>query len=414
MSDQRPRDAWPGLPLEAWRDTYATLHMWTQIVGKIRLALAPMVNQWWHVTLYVTAAGSPPRRCRTAGELSDRVRFHRSSARDQASDGGRSMPLEPCPSPSSTRSWRARKARCRRADLRRAGRDPGPIPFEEDREHASYDPVHAHRFWRVLVIDKSSRIPPGFIGKASPVHFFWGSFDLAVTRFSGRPAPPHPGGGQCRRRVTREAYSHEVSSCGFWPGARLGEPAFYSYAYPEPPGYDDAAVKPDGAFYSRERTSSFFPTISPAGAQRRSRRCCNSSKAPTQRRRISGTGLARPWNELLDWVGRQQPTAQPRRRDRKADRQRSAVAKARCRLLHGQRRRRAARSTAKDRCTASAPSSSSLPTWCAATIPASPIAIADPLRPEAKKPTRVALARKFLVRLNAKARDACREFAKPA
>jgi hypothetical protein len=138
---------------------------------------------------------------------------------------------------------------------------PDPVPFEHDREHAAYDARYAHQFWRALVeVDRVlKQFRSGFLGKASPVHFFWGSFDMAVTRFSGRLAPPHPGAPNLADRVTREAYSHEVSSCGFWPGKGFGQPAFYSYAYPEPAGYADALVPPDAAFYSRELREFILP-----------------------------------------------------------------------------------------------------------------------------------------------------------
>jgi Family of unknown function (DUF5996) len=266
MVDQRLTENWPELPLEAWRDTYETLHLWTQIIGKIRLAQAPMLNHWWHVPLYVTCRGLSTSPMPHASGRSFQIDFdfidHRLQI--QASDGSmESLPLGPC----SVADFYSRII----GRLKALGLEiriwpvpveiPNPIPFEEDRVHAAYDAVYAHRFWRVLVEVDSvlKQFRSTFIGKASPVHFFWGSFDMAVTRFSGRPAPPHPGAAGVADNVTREAYSHEVSSCGFWPGAGFGQPAFYSYAYPEPAGFAAAAVRPDNAFYSRELQEFVLP-----------------------------------------------------------------------------------------------------------------------------------------------------------
>jgi hypothetical protein len=248
-------DPWPPLPYEAWKDTQATLHRWTQIVGKIRLVQSPWTNHSWHVPLYVTARGlttSPvPYGTRSFEILFDFV-AHRLRIETDAGSV-ETMALEPRAVADFYRELFGR--------LRSLGFDlairpmpneiPDAIPLDQDREHASYDAEAAQRFWRVLLqadrLFKEFRAR--FIGKASPVHFFWGSFDLAVTRFSGRRAPPHPGGvPNLPDWVAREAYSHEVSSCGFWPGGdALPEPVFYAYAYPEPPGFRAAAVGPAGA-----------------------------------------------------------------------------------------------------------------------------------------------------------------------
>ncbi|HET6341689.1 MAG TPA: DUF5996 family protein [Gemmatimonadota bacterium] len=251
-----PHDgAWPELPLEGWVDTYATLHMWSQVVGKVRLAKTPPVNHWWHVPLYLTSRGlttSPiPDDDRTFQMDIDFV-DHRLDI--VTSDGGsRDLALRPM-----TVADFHQKTMAALADL---GIEveiwpvpvevPEPIPFVEDRLHAAYDAAWANRFWRALAqgdrVAKSFR--DDFLGKASPVHFFWGSFDLASTRFSGRKAPPHPGAPGVPDFITREAYSHECWSAGWWPGAGLGEPAFYAYAYPEPDGFRDWAVEPAAAYY---------------------------------------------------------------------------------------------------------------------------------------------------------------------
>jgi len=258
---------WPQLPLAQWQDTYTTLHMWTQIVGKTRLALAPMQNHWWQIAFYVTPRGLTT----SAMPAGDRILaidfdFIEHKLWLRSNDG-------------STQAL-ALVARTV-ADfygeymsvLKRLGVNvalkPSPvevqtaIPFPDDREHASYDPDAANRCWRILVnADRALKGFRGrFIGKASPVHFFWGSFDLAATRFSGRPAPAHPGGApNCPDYVMVEAYSHECSSCGFWPGGgSIAEPVFYSYAYPEPPGYSERAPGPAGAYYHREMHEFVLP-----------------------------------------------------------------------------------------------------------------------------------------------------------
>jgi hypothetical protein len=252
-------EAWPSLPLKAWQETYVTLQLWTQVVGKIRLAQAPPINHWWQVALYVTCRGlttSPiPYGARTFQIDFDFI-DHRLTI--QTSDGAaESMALQP---QSVADFYREIMDRMRSLGLAvRIWSMPveieRPTRFEHDHEHGAYDAEYAHRFWRILV--QADRIltsfRAGFIGKVSPVHFFWGSFDLAVTRFSGRLAPVHPGAPNVADRVTREAYSHEVSSCGFWPGGGpIDGPIFYSYAYPQPPGFAEARVKPNSAGYGRE------------------------------------------------------------------------------------------------------------------------------------------------------------------
>ena len=250
--------AWPSLPLEAWSDTYATLHLWTQIVGKVRLALSPWINHSWHVTLYVTARGlstSPiPYGVRTFQIDFDFI-AHQLTV--QSSDGGvATLALRPQSVASFYRSLMDEMATLDlRVDIHTLPNEVAePIRFDRDETHRAYDPDDANRFWRVLVqadrVFKSFRTR--FIGKCSPVHFFWGAPDLAVTRFSGRRAPEHPGGvPHLPDWVTREAYSHEVSSCGFWAGGGpVPYAAFYAYAYPEPSGFAQARVRPAAAFYS--------------------------------------------------------------------------------------------------------------------------------------------------------------------
>jgi hypothetical protein len=250
---------WPALDYREWQDSCATLHMMTQIVGKVRLAHAPLVNHWWQVPLYVTSRGlttsAIPRGARTFQIDFDFI-DHRLCI--DVSDGRRdSIPL----APRAVADFYAEFiGRLRALDLdTHLWTTPveiaDPIPFEEDRLHAAYDPGQVARFWQALVqIDQVfAAFRSGFLGKASPVHFFWGSFDLAVTRFSGRSAPPPPSNPNIPDFINREAYSHEVSSCGFWPGnGGFGRPAFYSYAYPAPAGFAEAAIAPSEAFYSKE------------------------------------------------------------------------------------------------------------------------------------------------------------------
>jgi hypothetical protein len=252
-------DAWPSLPYRAWQDTFETLRLWLQIVGKVRLVQSPWVNHQWHVTLYVTARGlttSPiPHGTRVFQVDFDFIE-HRLTV--QASDGGsRGFALEPQP---VSAFYGKVLSLLRELGLpvkihRRPNELAEAIPFDEDELHRSYDPQYAQRFWRALLqADRVFKAFRGrFTGKCSPVHFFWGSGDLAVSRFSGRRAPTHPGGApNMPDRLIREAYSHECSSCGFWPGGDAAPyPFFFSYAYPAPAGFAEAKVRPDAAHYNR-------------------------------------------------------------------------------------------------------------------------------------------------------------------
>jgi uncharacterized protein DUF5996 len=249
--------SWPSLAFAEWKDTASTLHMWTQIVGKIRLTRTPWINHSWHVTLYLTTRGlttSPIPH--PAGIFEIRFDFIDHKLRILKSDGALQV-IELRPKSVAT-FYREVMAALSELNIdTRINTTPNEvelgIPFDQDDEHRSYDPEYANRFWRVLLQSASvfQEFRSRFCGKCSPVHFFWGSFDLAVTRFSGRPAPPHPGGvPHLPDAVTREAYSQEVSSLGFWPGnAAMPTPVFYSYAYPEPPGFAEAKIQPDAAFY---------------------------------------------------------------------------------------------------------------------------------------------------------------------
>ena len=254
-----PAEAWPLLPLEQWEETCNTLHLWTQIIGKTRLALAPMQNHWWQVPLYVTARGlgtSPIPHGERTFEVDFDFVDHRLLVR--SSDGRtETLPLVP----QTVADFYGRYLDGLRSlgiglKIRPVPNEvPNPLPFDQDDVHGSYDPDAARRFWRVLMqTDRVLKEFRGrFLGKCSPVHFWWGSFDLACTRFSGRAAPPHPGGvPSLPDWVTREAYSHECISAGWWPGNGGGpvrEPAFYAYAYPEPSGCAQAAIRPAEASY---------------------------------------------------------------------------------------------------------------------------------------------------------------------
>ena len=252
VANDEHKDLWPPLPLEPWKDTCATLHMWTQIVGKVRLALTPLVNHWWNVPLYVNARGLTTSTIpygNTPFELWFDFIDHQLVL--QKSDGARgSLPLTAM---SVADFYREVMSMLRFQGIeveiwRMPCEIPNPIPFDEDRVHASYDSEAVHRFWRVLLAVQPvfEEFRSRFVGKCSPVHFFWGSFDLAVTRFSGRTAPPRPGADS----ITREAYSHEVSSVGFWPGSgAITDAAFYSYAAPEPQGFREWPVRPAQAHY---------------------------------------------------------------------------------------------------------------------------------------------------------------------
>ncbi len=244
-------ECWPALPLDSWRETYATLHMWTQIVGKVRMRLTQLVNHWWNVPLYVSSRGLTTSNI-PYGARSIEIRFdfvaHRLVL--ECSDGlVKEFALRPMSVADFYREFMEmlRSAGVEVSIWKMPVEIPDPIPFDEDRVHASYDAERVETFWRILLsVDAVlHRFRSGFTGKVSPVHFFWGSFDLAVTRFSGRPAPERPGADN----MTREAYSHEVSSVGFWPGAGISGPAFYSYAAPEPTGFREARVRPEAAKY---------------------------------------------------------------------------------------------------------------------------------------------------------------------
>jgi hypothetical protein len=259
--------SWPELPYLAWKDTYATLHLWTQVVGKIRLALTPWLNHSWHVALYVTPRGlttSPiPYGMRSFDMEFDFIN-HRLAIR---TDDGEQR--EVALYPRTVASFYAELMRALAGLGIEVEIDEMPneiadaVPLSQDHAHESYDPDYAERHWRSLLqADRVLKLfRTAFIGKASPVHFFWGSFDLAATRFSGRRAPLHPGGvPNLSDEVTCEAYSHEVSSAGFWPGNELVPyPAFYSYAYPEPAGFAEAKVEPDAAFYHQQLKEFILP-----------------------------------------------------------------------------------------------------------------------------------------------------------
>jgi hypothetical protein len=251
------KPVWPELPYDAWKETRDTLHRWCQVVGKIRLVQSPWINHSWHATFYPTARGlttSPIDYEARAFEIDFDFIDH--VLLIHTHEGmTRTMALKPRPVADFYKELFAHlgdlglpiKIHARPNEL------PDAIPFDQDFEHAAYDAEYVNRFWRALL--QAQRVimefRSGFIGKCSPVHLFWGALDLACTRFSGRPAPQHPGGiPNCPDWVTREAYSHEVSSCGFWPGNdQMPYPLFYSYAYPEPPGFKSAPVRPAQAFY---------------------------------------------------------------------------------------------------------------------------------------------------------------------
>jgi hypothetical protein len=248
MNGMSELERWPSLPLNEWQDTYRTLHMWTQIVGKIRMALSPPLNQWWHVTLYVNSRGLttgpvpyPP------GVFEIQFDFEKHAVRIHTSEGtSASRPLVA----ESVASFYGGISECLaslgiavKIDLK-PQEVAGAVPFDRDFANCSYDAGYAHRLWRILVSTSKvmQQFRARFIGKCSPVHFFWGSCDLACTRFSGRLAPPRPG------VISGPAYSHEVCSAGFWPGGGgVDGPAFYSYTIPKPAGIEEAPVRPAGA-----------------------------------------------------------------------------------------------------------------------------------------------------------------------
>jgi hypothetical protein len=253
-SDNPNDNSWPELPLEAWHDTYATLHMWTQIVGKVRLALSPRVNHWWEVPFYVNSRGLTTSAIPYGdGIFEVQFDFIDHTLILQTSWGSsKTLPLKP---QSVAAFYAAFMSALQSLGISvkiwtQPCEVPNPVPFENDTQHASYDPEYARRLWHILILCDTvfQEFRARFIGKDSPVHFFWGSFDLCVTRFSGRRAPERPGADS----ITREAYSHEVISAGFWPGAGYKGPAFYAYAAPEPPGFSKQEVQPAAAFYDSQ------------------------------------------------------------------------------------------------------------------------------------------------------------------
>ncbi|MBF9239906.1 hypothetical protein I2I05_21115 [Hymenobacter sp. BT683] len=259
-------DAWPALPADSWTPTRHALHQWTQIVGKTRLALCPMLNHWWQVPLYVTARGLSTGAMPYAAGLCEVVfDFVGHRLRLHTSDGQtREMALHPCSVAEFYQQYRAL--------LDHAGVSatiwpvpvevPDTTPFPDNHRPGAYDRDAVQRFWQVLVQADAllNEFRSRFTGKASPVHFFWGSFDLAVTRFSGRPAPPHPGGiPHLADWVTREAYSAEQSAAGWWPGGEGADAAFYSYAYPGLPGLGQVPVQPAQAFFDADQGEFFLP-----------------------------------------------------------------------------------------------------------------------------------------------------------
>ena len=253
---------WPELPLAAWKDTYATLHMWTQMVGKVRLALSPNINHWWGTALYVT-----PRGLTTSA-----IPYENGIFEIDFDFVAHSLDIRT--SLGETRSFRLRPLTVADfyAEFMGALQSlnihvkiwdmpvevPRPVRFRLDEQHSSYDPDYAHRFWQTLAVIAPifQKFRAGFIGKSSPVHFFWGSFDLALSRFSGKRAPLAPNADS----ITKEGYSHEDISVGFWPGDGevIKDAAFYAYAYPEPAGYKDSKVLPAEAFYSTEKKEFFL------------------------------------------------------------------------------------------------------------------------------------------------------------
>jgi hypothetical protein len=262
FSSLTKEEAWPALPLAEWADTQATLHMWMQMVGKVRLALSPRLNHWWEVPLYVSARGLTTSAIPSAfGNFECEFDFIGHVLRFTTSrNETKTMALAP-----RTVADFYREFQSTLAELSIEARIwpmpvevPNPIRFDQDTTHRSYDPVYAQRFWRALstVNALCKEFRAGFIGKASPVHFFWGSFDLAAGRFTGRRAPERPGANA----IDREAYSHEVSSVGWWPGnGGFDAPMFYAYAAPEPPGFAQARVLPAEASYNAQLKEYFLP-----------------------------------------------------------------------------------------------------------------------------------------------------------
>jgi hypothetical protein len=259
--------AWPSLEWGEWQDTCATLQLWTQVVGKIRLALAPMLNHWWQVTLYVTARGlttsAMPYRGLTLQIDFDFIDHQLVLRMSDGREERAALAARPVADFYADVMGRLRALGVEVHIWTMPSEIENAIPFDQDRQHASYDAAAAQCFWRQLA--QADRVlnmfRARFLGKCSPVHFFWGSFDLAVTRFSGRTAPPMTKGApNVGAWVMREAYSHEVSSCGFWPGnGGFGRAAFYCYAYPEPQGFSAAPVRPDAAYYDKGLSQFILP-----------------------------------------------------------------------------------------------------------------------------------------------------------
>ena len=254
MEKMLPQDVWPELHWQDWSATADTLHMWTQIVGKTRLALSPLQAHWWNVPLYVSARGLSTAAMPYGSEfleiefdfVSHQLHFRLSTGANTSTPLRAQTVADFYAEYLQTLASLGVRVALYATPVELAH----PIPFADDVQHASYDPAAAHRFWRILVQADQvfQKFSSGFIGKVSPVHFFWGSFDLAVTRFSGRPAPPRDGADP----ITREAYSHEVISAGFWPGnGGYGKAAFYCYAAPSPPGLDAAIIQPPQAFFDK-------------------------------------------------------------------------------------------------------------------------------------------------------------------
>jgi hypothetical protein len=275
VAEESREQIWPSLDYAAWRETCATLQLWTQIAGKIRLALGPWINHSWGVTLYVTSRGLTtsliPYGTRAFEIEFDFIRHQLGISTTEGDE--RAIRLQP---QSVASFYREVMSKLRELAIEvRIGMRPNEtleaIPFDRDEKHAAYDPEYANRFWRVLLqadrVFKEFR--SRFCGKCSPVHFFWGSFDLAVTRFSGRPAPPHPGGiPHLPDAITREAYSQEVSSLGFWPGNdQIPTALFYSYAYPSPDGFAQAKVKPAAASFHPQLGEFVLPYGDVRGAE---------------------------------------------------------------------------------------------------------------------------------------------------
>ncbi len=275
MAEESREQIWPSLDYAAWRETCATLQLWTQIAGKIRLALGPWINHSWGVTLYVTSRGLTtsliPYGTRAFEIEFDFIRHQLGISTTEGDE--RAIRLQP-QSVASFYGEMMSKLRELAIEVQigmRPNETLEAIPFDRDEKHAAYDPEYANRFWRVLLqVDRVFKeFRSRFCGKCSPVHFFWGSFDLAVTRFSGRPAPPHPGGiPHLPDAITREAYSQEVSSLGFWPGNdQIPTALFYSYAYPSPDGFAQAKVKPAAASFHPQLREFVLPYDDVRGAE---------------------------------------------------------------------------------------------------------------------------------------------------